>query len=325
MDYSTILAVAGYIVTIAVAIGGTVYTMRRRNTPRVELYKVETVALFDSIAKDIEKLSVLYDGKPVKTGLVLFKGIFLNSGRKDISQDMVEQEISLVLPDGIKWLTAKIVDHSPALDTEMITWASALTLKTGLFKRREFIHFQAIAEIAGDDNDEQGKASPTDTFEKAIIVSHRITDLPEFRLSDLPPPKGNKYKKRKRALQMVAIVGILTTVAFWAIPSIVSWPAKTQYSYVTEKGNVAVRLKLSSDEQNVTLDGINDEFHLTLPVVDILKNPQLSSELTRDRLPLSLSIALGVTYVLLPCLYLLWMYYSRKKAERLLRLLFGEI
>lgn len=109
MNTSDILTILGIMATLAFGVWGIIIVIRHRYPGQLTYVKESNIAPFDSIVRNLPELAVFYNDAPVGEGLVLVKGAILNSGRKDITDSMVEQKLTFVLPSGFRWLTAKLV------------------------------------------------------------------------------------------------------------------------------------------------------------------------------------------------------------------------
>lgn len=180
MNISIILTVFGILATVLFGIWAVV--IRRRYPGEITFVVEDCIGLFDTIVKNFPELAVLYQEKPVSHGLVLLKGTFLNSGKKDITPEMVEDKATLNLPDNFKWLAVKIVAQSPNVRACVEVEPNLLRLSTGLFRCKEYFKFEALAEVpVPDKNNSINKNLLTN-----IRTSHRIADTGKIRKVSLP-------------------------------------------------------------------------------------------------------------------------------------------
>lgn len=103
--------------------------------------------MFDAIGNSLDKLAVTYDGAAVNENLVLLNGAFINSGKFDITPDMVEQPITIRLPDGYKWLTGRVIDSNVKAEFIQVD-KNNVSISTGLFRCGEYIRFHALAQLS---------------------------------------------------------------------------------------------------------------------------------------------------------------------------------
>lgn len=123
------------------------YTIRSKYSGRITFFNEQTIELFDAIGNSLDKLAVTYNGSAVNENLVLLNGAFINSGKFDITKDMVEQPITITLPEGYKWLTGRIVDSNVKAEFIQVD-DNNVSISTGLFRCGEYIRFHALAQLS---------------------------------------------------------------------------------------------------------------------------------------------------------------------------------
>ena len=114
IDSTTAWTVLGLLATISFGAWSLFYAIVGRRYPgRISFVQEDCIGLFDSIVRNFPEIVISYQNNPVGENLVLLKGAFLNTGTKDITKEMVAGELTLVLPKGYNWLTARIVAATP--------------------------------------------------------------------------------------------------------------------------------------------------------------------------------------------------------------------
>ena len=144
MDLLTVLTIIGIIVTIAFGIWGIYAFARRRYPGQITMVRENTIALFDTIVKKFPEISITYKSSAVSEGLVLLRAAFLNTGSKDITPEMVDEEVSLTLPDNFKWLNAKVTSSSPDVHGLIRLDPRTIYFDLGLFRCKEYVRFEAL-------------------------------------------------------------------------------------------------------------------------------------------------------------------------------------
>src|ERR1035437_1972556 len=120
MTTPNVLSALGIFTTVVLGVWCLIVALHRRYPGEISFVRDPYLGLFDSIVKNLPELSVQYDGKPVSPGLVLVKGALLNSGAKDITVPMVEGPLTFHLPEGFRWVMAKIVGTSPNVKASVV-------------------------------------------------------------------------------------------------------------------------------------------------------------------------------------------------------------
>src|SRR5208283_925503 len=112
MSISTILGILGVSVSLLFGAWGVSLALSRRYPGEITFVREQTIALFDSIVRNLPELAVLYKKAPVSPNVVLIRGALVNTGRKDISSSMIDKPITLALPSGSHFLSASVISAS---------------------------------------------------------------------------------------------------------------------------------------------------------------------------------------------------------------------
>jgi hypothetical protein len=203
MDTTTGIAIGiGILGVVVTCIFGWL-ALRRRYSGRITYFEESSIGLFDSIVRNIGDLKVLYKDEPVSKNVVLLKGYIMNTGYKDITQDMIEEPLALKLPDGFRWLDAKVVP-SPTQVKASLTIRDAMTAEfdLGLFRENEHVKFEALAEVpTAHPESEIGKQeSVNKKLKDSLKLVHRIADTQKVTTSELPPHMSFKNFIRNIAM-----------------------------------------------------------------------------------------------------------------------------
>lgn len=194
MSLSLLFGLVGIIVTICFGVWGIIVIVQSRYPGRITFIREECISLFLDIVKNMPDLSILHKSHPVKENLVLLKGYFLNSGTKDITESMVNENLAACLPKDFKWVEARVVDTSenvqarPKIDND-----NRFSFNLGLFRRNEFIKFEALAEVPI----KEGELSPGERLSKEIQFTHRISDTRVVETKSLPVEADRRPSLRK--------------------------------------------------------------------------------------------------------------------------------
>jgi hypothetical protein len=187
MDNSTFLAIVGTLATVILGSWSIYLALKRRYPGHITFLKESSIGLFDSVVTSLPELSILYNNTPISQNLVLLKGILHNTGSIDITEDMVKEKLSIVLPEGFKWLAGKVVSSSPKIQASIrIDAPTILTFDLGLFRCDEYIRFEALAEVPlprNSSNKTGGGA--TEILTKSVSFQHRIANTRKITVEDL--------------------------------------------------------------------------------------------------------------------------------------------
>ncbi len=215
MGVSAVLAVVGIFISLIFGAWGVSLMLRRRYPGEITFVREQTIALFDAIAKNLPELAVLYREVPVSPNVVLIRGSFVNTGTKDISPSMIEAPVTLSLPAGSKWLSASVTATSPDVNASLnVQSLNAVVLTNGLLRCKEFIRFQALAEV-GLPEATPGPSvagSVEGRLERSLRFEHRIEDTRPVRSVELQVAKRLRESLRPSLFWAVMLLAMIVTL-----------------------------------------------------------------------------------------------------------------
>jgi hypothetical protein len=191
MSTQNILAVAGILATTIFGLWAIAAAFRFSRNVRITYALDQVIALTDDITQSFQDLGITFRGEPVSANLVLLKGYLINTGRRDISREMIEDQISVHVPPEFEWVDCKVAGTSPSLHVEAERKsAQEITFVTGLWKRKEYMKFEALAKVPVVDADPENPPDerPTVRLRKAISFTHRIADSDRIEHTRVPRP-----------------------------------------------------------------------------------------------------------------------------------------
>ncbi len=210
----TILTIVGLLATV---IFGVIPLYRKFRYPaKVTFVKESAISLFDSIVRNLPDLKMTYKEAPVSQELILIRGAILNEGFKDITESMTEQPLKLNLPKGYKWLTAQVISASKNVTVDIdIENERALVFRIGLFRCREYIRFEALAECPSLETATEKPIPDRKNIEEVMYFTHRIADTEnKVNKMDLLPRANPRVKKRIVLLSVIPAGVTLATLIF---------------------------------------------------------------------------------------------------------------
>jgi len=317
----TILAVFGILATIVLGVWSICIMAKRKYQGQVTFIRESCLGLFDSIVKNMPELAVQYKGNPVSQGLVLLKGSFLNTGAKDISDVMVEEEIAISLPDEFKWLTAKIVSSSTKVKSNVKVSEKAIKFNTGLFRCKEYIRFEALAEMPAADSPERKEE---ESIEKNLIdslnITHRIADTQKIKMKELPQPDYTRKLFKKHLVQMAG--PFLAGISIFVILCFTGLPGNLHFVVPVESGDtVEVKIKARYDG-TLKIKGVDDRsYRKILSPESFFKTPNIIPKVVPDKFFRFLIIFLIFLYVVYILFFLGIVYREQKQTKKLRQLL----
>lgn len=189
MDTSLLLTIIGLIATFVFGFLSIDLFKRKRYPGKVTFVKQSSISLFNSIVKNFDEISILFEQKPIKENLIYIKGCFINDGDIDIEGEKIEKPISVTIPENYNWVNCKITDTSSDLKCGyQIKDAKTLQFEFGLFRKNEFYQIEAIIEATED------KEKHDSIFEE-LKFTHRISQTQKIIVTNLL--SENEMKRRK--------------------------------------------------------------------------------------------------------------------------------
>ncbi len=179
MNTQTILAAVGILATTLFGLWAIAAAFRFSRNVRITYALDQAIVLIDDITQNFQDLGITFRGEPVSANLVLLKGYLINTGRRDISLEMVEDQISVHLPPEFEWVDCKVVGTSPSLQADVERESTQeIKFTTGLWKRKEYMKFEVLAKVpvVEADADNPPDEKPTTRLRKAMSFTHRIAD-----------------------------------------------------------------------------------------------------------------------------------------------------
>lgn len=172
--------------------------LRHRDPGEISFFHESAIGLVSDIAKNIENLEIKYQGQPVSEKLQFVKAYFFNTGRKDITHEMIDHPLALRLEDGSRWVTAKIVLASPEVQAKATLNQNSLDFTFPMLRRGEFFCFEALADIpSGKD------------FQSVCEATHRIADTRKIPKGILSFGKRDAMLFRILMFQFVVIISLI--------------------------------------------------------------------------------------------------------------------
>ena len=189
MNPNNLLAIAGIAATVMLG-GWAIYLAVRRPREVGIAYLEDTcLSLIDDITQGIGNLEIRFRNSPVSQNIVLLKGYIINTGKRDISPNMVEKRLRLVLPEGFKWIDCQITGRADSLKIQVAHLTSEnIEFDFGLFKTQEYFKFDALATVPIHVTPKEVGKPPDAKLREALRFDYRIVDtrdIQKLRLRDL--------------------------------------------------------------------------------------------------------------------------------------------
>jgi hypothetical protein len=82
------------------------YFKKKRYPGQLSFVVQQSVRLVKDVLKNFPQIKILYNNQLVNEQIAFLKGSILNTGIIDIDDSKIRKPLSILLPDGCKWLSA---------------------------------------------------------------------------------------------------------------------------------------------------------------------------------------------------------------------------
>jgi len=195
-DWSFIATVAGTIASVAFGVWAILLAKKRGYPGDLTYFREPSIRLFADIVGNLPHLAVLYKGEPVKKNMTLLKGFLVNTGSKDITNEMVVSPLRIELADGYRWLEASAKSPLDAQEHAKIVDPKIVEFSLGLFRCNEFLWFQGMIEV-GENKRWGGQ----------LMFDHRIADTGVIKWTAVPVKPQALWKDLGMCLILLAFFG----------------------------------------------------------------------------------------------------------------------
>lgn len=247
--------------------------LRSRYPGELTFAREELIDLFDSVVKNLSDLHVLFRGAPATPNLILLRGAIMNTGRRDVTIEMVERPLVAQLPDGYRWLAVNIVTTSQNVNAslEISKDSREVVFSMGMLRCREFIRFQALGEVplGAPGVATRQQESIRDQFRNALSFQHRIADTAHVKTTTVG--RSQVSTKRMRYLVSFFIVNLVLCLVLGLLILIGLAPANLNYSIQTHENEIQnVEIHPKSDGL-IRVKSLNGDYDAKLSVDEFSK------------------------------------------------------
>ncbi|MBI1226256.1 MAG: hypothetical protein GC192_13565 [Bacteroidetes bacterium] len=181
MDIGLIFTILGTILTLGFGVFSFYTFFKGNKYPGKLSFQLDnSIDLYDEVVKNFNELIITFKGKEINKNFNLLRGYLINSGNLDISSQLIENRVKLILPKSSEVHDAKVIGHSNNLKVELIKSDNSVIFDMGLFRKNEFIHFEILSEVP----ESIKKVEEQIKFEHRIANTSKIKIFPKFSFSE---------------------------------------------------------------------------------------------------------------------------------------------
>ncbi|KKP89629.1 MAG: hypothetical protein US57_C0015G0007 [Candidatus Moranbacteria bacterium GW2011_GWC2_37_73] len=287
------------------------FGIRFRYPGKITLYKESVISLFSDITKNLDKLSMIYEGNPISPNLYLFKGVLTNSGNKDIKSN---EKIYFNLLDGDKWIDVKIISTSLKVDASIkieSNTCAVVSIGTGLFRCGESIGLETLIETSKQRNEKE--------INNIFSIEHRILDTQKADIQDMPKKISGKWQDHIMHVIM-PVAGIIFLFLFNFVNAN---NAKIEWHFENNKNEKIIALGKIRLDGTIKLNGIQygneiKKYDEVSDLSTILKKEKLELFATKDKTSeVFMNILIIIGYIMYPISRLGRRYYQHLKGKKI--------
>jgi len=144
IDWSFWLTIVGIVATIVFGVWAILIAKQWHYPGQITYFHDRPVRLLHDVIGNLPHITVGYKGEPVRKNLTLLKGFLVNTGRKDITREMVEKPLGFELEEGYRWLEVSARSSSEAEERAKILDPKTVVFTLGLLRCNEFLKFEGL-------------------------------------------------------------------------------------------------------------------------------------------------------------------------------------
>src|ERR1035438_8018166 len=193
-DWSFWGTIAGIVATVVFGIWAVVLAKSRKYPGEITFFRERPIRLLDDVIGNLPQITVSYKGQPAAMNLTLLKGFLLNTGRKDISKDMIEQPLTIRLQEDCRWLEVSAkgswdnAEHATIIDPRTVAFPWTM------LRCNEYLKVEALIEIG------RGNVG-----RPLYVTGHRIADTGKVRVEGVPLKPKNDLKDMSPPVMMLIV------------------------------------------------------------------------------------------------------------------------
>lgn len=235
-------------------------TLRYQLKSKIFFFINQKLKLYEDVIKNIPELSITYDGNRIQKNMFLLKGIFIFSGKKDISKDDIQKGIVIKIKDNeSNWLTHKIINKTDNLEIRTSQIKSSLNIDFDLLTDKDYFIIEALGESDNLD----------------ITYSHRIANVSKIEIGTI-----GIFKNVRNVFVIYLLLTAIFLIPILVIKPFKIWSFDLQPTYYNNSGGIISKAKMidSSILKNSTSSFLTEK---SIDVQNTLQN-EMVDNINRD-------------------------------------------
>lgn len=200
------------------AFGFTIYVYYKFKYPgRITCYVDKRTPLLHTIVDSFEDVSIYYKSNPINHQLIIFRFFLVNTGKKDISSEMIRVPITLDFEKDVLILDAKVTPDNPNIKIErdiiinkqlLISFDSLLVSES--IKIELLVEDRSFGKTLGKKDNSISSAD--------FKFNHRILGTSKIKTEPIPELEEFKSKNKYVKNYLTAGITIILLIASFFIP-----------------------------------------------------------------------------------------------------------
>jgi hypothetical protein len=294
MELTIIISILGIVLTAISLILYFTYFY----TGKISFLFENSISLLDSLTKSFSDFSIKYKEKDINQGLILVTGYFINTGKKDLTKNMIDEPLSILLPEQYSYHEINIKSKSDGFEpnVELNEKLNKVTIDWTLFRRNEYFKIEALIEVPFDNTiSSKTQFRPKEVVKNNIMFMHRISDTEDINFIDLNNLLLNKsvniWQPKNLKQKLIQFIGAI--LIFFVIPlsiiilmekndiisNVPEFKCEINYSLEEDsKKRIASNIEVV-DDSTIIIRSVDNSYYRFISIDDFLKSKEFNAKL----------------------------------------------
>jgi hypothetical protein len=312
----TICAIAGFLLTFLFGVFTVYIYVIRKNKYQITYLEKECIPLYQSIDRNLDKIEIQYNGKPISKETVLIKSSIVNTGIYDIDGATVHDPLVMVFPEKIDLLEVEVSERPENSKVEVTAIDSnRIKIKWDLLKASESFSLDYLLRLDKIDEQHDEIRLFNELMNKiyhSISFRFRITNLGAIKKECLHEMPREKYLKRPL---YPSIVGMVIGLAL-AIYGFMPIHRETHYLIKEKDRGIMEVVIIPSSQNTVKIVGVGNDYR-SEQKIDTLE--EVVIKIATNKKAMLTFVIMGFSYFVVFSILFLFFYKKFLKRKKLVR------